>query len=70
MPLYEFVCAECGNSFEKMLRFSQADEAPKCPVCGSEETTRQISTFATFGGTSGSFSAAPGANCSSGSRFR
>ena len=56
MPLYEFVCSNCGQHFEKMMRFSELDLAPECPHCHSRETHKQISTFAsriTGGGVSG-----------------
>ena len=33
MPIYEFSCPQCGNQFEIMRPFSQADEAALCPSC-------------------------------------
>ena len=33
MPLYEFECTECGQRFERILRFT--DPLPEsCPQCG------------------------------------
>jgi putative FmdB family regulatory protein len=60
MPLYEYRCEDCGRTFEKLRRMSDADAAAECPYCESGEARRQISTFATGG-------CAPGAG---GSRFR
>ncbi len=37
MPLYEFVCPECG-SFEERRPFSQATEPAHCPTCGDPAT--------------------------------
>lgn len=33
MPIYEFSCTKCGNQFEIMRPFSQADKAAPCPRC-------------------------------------
>ncbi|HEY3130795.1 MAG TPA: zinc ribbon domain-containing protein [Acidobacteriota bacterium] len=44
MPIFEFVCADCGMRFEKILR--RAEEAADCAHCHSRNVTRQISTFA------------------------
>jgi putative FmdB family regulatory protein len=42
MPLYEYACSKCNESFELMKSFS--DTAPvKCPKCG-EEAKKLIST--------------------------
>jgi putative FmdB family regulatory protein len=55
MPLYEYRCQTCGNSFEMLRRMSDADRDLLCPKCASEEVERQISGFATGGcGPSGS----------------
>ena len=50
MPLYEYRCAACGRSFDKLRRMQDADAPVECPYCESERTERQISTFATGGG--------------------
>lgn len=71
MPLYEYHCSECDQTFEKMVRFSDVDLAPECPHCHSRETHKQISTFAArvVGASIGTSSSA--SSCSSGnSRFR
>lgn len=46
MPLYEYVCRSCGQPFERIVSFSQADHAQACPNCRSDETERKLSTFA------------------------
>lgn len=40
MPIYEFKCEECGNSFEI---FSSLDEKAICPKCGSLRVKKKIS---------------------------
>jgi len=67
MPLYEYLCSDCGQPFEKMMRFSEQDQKPVCPTCGGQNTRKQISLFSSnTGGQSSS------GNCSApaGSRFR
>jgi putative FmdB family regulatory protein len=49
MPLYEYQCRRCDNSFEKLRRMQDADADLQCPDCGSEEVERQFSTFAAAG---------------------
>jgi len=56
MPLYEYECTDCGQMFEKMVRFSDAERNPQCPACKSTHTRKQISSFATKGSLSGSSS--------------
>ncbi len=42
MPIYEFVCEECGEDFEALLRMGSFDEV-KCPQCQSEAVHRKVS---------------------------
>jgi putative FmdB family regulatory protein len=46
MPIYEYVCMSCESHFEELVR---VDETPPCPDCGSEQASRQFSTFAAHG---------------------
>ncbi len=57
MPMYEYLCQVCGNSFEKLLPIAQADAPHVCPACGGQETQRKLSTFAMSSG--GAKSSAP-----------
>jgi len=45
MPIYEYRCPQCGQDFELMRPFSQADEPAPCPSCGSSGE-KLISVFA------------------------
>ena len=74
MPLYEYRCEACGEEFEKIVRFSEADITQSCPTCASRKTTKKISAAAAIGGLStgsgGSSSAfSSGGICGSGGRF-
>jgi putative FmdB family regulatory protein len=44
MPIYEYSCENCGNSFEKLVRRAGTDVA--CPKCSSHDLQQQYSTFA------------------------
>lgn len=45
MPLYEYVCPGCGESFEKRVPVAEADQTA-CPNCGSQHTNRRLSRIA------------------------
>lgn len=51
MPMYEYTCKRCAETFEVLTRSSDAP-APICPSCGGE-VARQFSTFATVGASRG-----------------
>ena len=64
MPMYEYRCSVCGETFERLVRISEADRKQVCPKCRSEETTRIVSLFATSG-TSRPSAGAASSSCSS-----
>ncbi len=43
MPIYEFRCLRCGNTFELLKLKSNEEIKMKCPECGSEEIERALS---------------------------
>ena len=44
MPIYEYVCSDCGFKFELLRRLNQADEEVSCPQC-QNTAKRVMSTF-------------------------
>ncbi len=46
MPLYEYHCRKCGQTFELLRRMQDEDEGLKCPHCRSAKVERQFSSFA------------------------
>lgn len=42
MPIYEFICLDCGNQFEKLQSFSDTT-VPRCPQCQSERVQKRLS---------------------------
>ena len=69
MPLYEYQCKDCGDEFEKMVRFSEADQNPACPVCQSQNTKKKISVFASLGGSLNGGGTSTSSNCGSSGGF-
>lgn len=57
MPIYEYKCDKCGDLFSALV-MSYANDAVKCPSCGSTEVTKKLSAFscACSSGGAGSFS--------------
>lgn len=51
MPIYEYKCKTCGEKFE-VLVYSESDKII-CDKCGSEDSERLMSGFASIGGSSG-----------------
>jgi putative FmdB family regulatory protein len=45
MPIYEYRCMECGESFEKLVRSMNATLEVKCPKCNAVKIKKLLSTF-------------------------
>ena len=63
MPVYEYHCRECGETFDLFARSSNKKQTPTCPKCESSKVKKRISLFG-VGGSSGSGVGA--ASCASG----
>jgi len=46
MPLYEYYCAECRNTFDTLRSMDKADATIQCKHCESRSTSRVLSVFA------------------------
>jgi putative FmdB family regulatory protein len=42
MPIYEYRCRACGESFERLV---SGQQPVACPACDSAEVTRLLSLF-------------------------
>jgi putative FmdB family regulatory protein len=51
MPLFKYKCSVCNLEFEELVSFSQSQNV-ECPNCGSKNTKKLVSTFATTTGSS------------------
>lgn len=51
MPIYEYVCPTCGQSFEKLVRSGRkAKEASvPCPTCGQDSHRKEVTLVAAAG---------------------
>jgi putative FmdB family regulatory protein len=67
MPIFEYLCEDCGTKFEKLMRngarasFQDGiqENDVLCPSCGEKHVERQISTFAAHAHGSSKESAMP-----------
>ncbi len=69
MPIYEFACQDCGDSFESLVMSFTKIDGVICPECASKNIQKKISTFAVKGdntGSSASFNTSA-ASCAPGS---
>jgi putative FmdB family regulatory protein len=44
MPIYEYVCDDCGERYERIVM--SKSQAIECPKCASAKQTIQLSVFA------------------------
>jgi len=58
MPLFEYRCQKCGQTFEKVVRPSDGIKIA-CPSCQSESVKKAISVFACGRAGAGVTSCAP-----------
>jgi putative FmdB family regulatory protein len=52
MPIYEFKCKNCGNTFEYLCMRSDDENHVKCPSCGKEKSEKLLSTFSSVSSSS------------------
>jgi putative FmdB family regulatory protein len=45
MPIYEYECIDCRNSFELMRSISEDDSDINCPECSSSKVKKVLSVF-------------------------
>ena len=45
MPIYEYICEDCGKQFELVRAIKDADTPIPCKKCESMHTSRKISVF-------------------------
>ncbi|MBD3276477.1 MAG: zinc ribbon domain-containing protein [Candidatus Marinimicrobia bacterium] len=68
MPMYEYRCRNCGNTFDELVSSTAiSDSDIECPGCGKYESEKLMSAFASSGGSSVGYSGgASSAGCGSG----
>ena len=45
MPVYDYVCKQCHQEFEKVLTLKEHDKPVTCPNCGSSEVEEAVVPF-------------------------
>jgi putative FmdB family regulatory protein len=65
MPIFEYLCDDCGNKFEKLVRRAAEASRAECPSCGRDHVTTQVSSFAarTNGGAKDNMPSCPSGMC-------
>ena len=65
MPIYEYICPTCGQSFEKLVRGGRkAREAPvPCPTCGQDSHRKEVTLVGALGFTGPGSVASSAASC-------
>jgi len=61
MPIFEYLCDDCGTRFEKLVRRAAGSGTDQvlCPECGESHLTQQLSTFSAHANGSARESALP-----------
>ena len=44
MPIYEYLCGDCGKRFERLV-LKPGQEEVLCPSCGTSKLEQQLSSF-------------------------
>jgi putative FmdB family regulatory protein len=62
MPIFEFICTECGKEFECLVWKLSETAEQKCPECHGTKLEEKVSSFASVsdGGGSGLSNCTPG----------
>ncbi len=66
MPIYEFICQECGAPFETLV-MGFSTENVTCPRCNSKDIKKQVSSFAVKGSASNNAFSTSSPSCGTGS---
>ncbi len=52
MPLFDYRCLSCNNTFSELRRISEKDDKISCPQCKNESTKRLLTSFSVGSSTS------------------
>ena len=68
MPMYEYHCRNCGNTFDELVSSALVDDTDiQCPDCGENSAEKMMSAFASSGGSSaGSYAGSSAGSCGTG----
>ncbi len=66
MPIYTYICNECGEQFDLLVGVTAQQEELKCKKCNSRNVRKTLSAFSVSGGSAkltGSDSSCPTGTC-------
>jgi putative FmdB family regulatory protein len=65
MPIYEYTCPTCGQSFEKLVRGGRKarEAAVPCPTCGQDSYRKKVALVGAVGSSGSSSLASSAAAC-------
>jgi len=63
MPIFEYVCQNCGAKFEKLVLSSRRKTNLQCPQCGAEDVKKALSVCGAVSNTVGSGASSAAAGC-------
>ena len=46
MPIFEYVCKDCGKDFEALVMRAKGNSKANCPACEGKKVERKLSVFA------------------------
>ena len=58
MPIFDYICLDCGKQSEVLIAYSE--DEPECKDCGSTNLKKMMSTPSSLTGTSGPGIPGPG----------
>ncbi len=65
MPIYTYICEDCGMKFDILVGINQEKIDAVCPGCGSSSVEKRFSVFGISGSEKGSWcSSCSGGDCS------
>jgi putative FmdB family regulatory protein len=65
MPIFAYLCDNCGKTFEELIFSPAAEKSLKCPSCGATSFKRQMAPFAVGKASAGSQPGCSQGACSS-----
>jgi putative FmdB family regulatory protein len=45
MPIYSYICQECGNKFDLLVGVNQRKDKPVCKKCGGQKLKKAFTQF-------------------------
>lgn len=63
MPIYTYVCGDCGHKFDIFTHIIDESNKPKCEKCGSKKTKKTLAGFSVGKSSKSGSSSCPTGTC-------